>query len=124
MENIIIGVKTKVTLLDIEYDLQVLPLSPSVQVELVGEDYLEKSQRLEELEKKDNLLIDEREELSRLRRDLSAKMEDISIRKIGYMVQSKDKEDFIATVKELKLGSHVVEILEEALKKSNSNVSK
>ena len=124
MTNIVIGAKAKVTLLDTEYNLQILPLSPSVQIELVGEDYLEKSKRLEELEKKDKLTADERTELTSLRRDLSSEMEDISIRKLGYMVQSRDKGDFIATIKELNLASFVVEKLEEALKKSNNSESK
>ena len=124
MENIVIGAKTKVTLLDVEYDLQILPLSPSVQIELVGEDYLEKSQRLGELEKKEKLTADEKEELNTLRKELAKQMENISLRKLGYMVQSKDKGDFIATIEELNLASFVVERLEEALKKSNSNESK
>ena len=124
MTNIVIGTKTKVTLLDVEYDLQVLPLSPSVQIELVGEEYLEKSQRLEELESKEKLLLDEKKELANLRRDLSSKMEDISLKKLEYMVQSNDKGDFIATIKKLNLASFVVERLEEALKKSNSSESK
>ena len=124
MTNIVIGTKAKITLLDVEYDLQILPLSPSVQMELVGEEYLSKAQRLENLEKENELAEEEREELNTLRKDLALKMEDISLRKLGYMVQSKDKGDFIATIKELNLASFVVEKLEEALKKSNNSESK
>ncbi len=122
METIVIGTKTKVVIppLDINYEVLVFPLSPSTQIGLVGDSYLEKSQRLEELEKKRELSSDEKDELNSLRRDLSEEMEDISLRKLGYMVQSKDKGDFIATVKELNLASFVVEKLEEALKKSNN----
>lgn len=124
MINIVIGTKAKITLLDVEYDLHILPLSPSIQIELVGEEYLKKAQRLEELEKKGELTEEEREELSTLRKDLSTAMEDVGLKKLGYMVQSKDKGDFIATIKELNLASFVVEKLEEALKKSNNSESK
>jgi len=124
MTNIVIGVNTKVTLLDVEYELQVLPLSPSVQIELVGEEYLSKAQRLETLDKKDELTEDEKSELEDIRVELAQKMEDISLKKLEYMVQSSDKAEFIATIKELNLASFLVEKLEEALKKSNNLESK
>lgn len=124
MTNIVIGTKVKISLLDTEYDLQVLPLSPSLQMELVGEEYLSKAQRLEALEKESELTEEEKAELGTLRKELSEQMEDISLRKLGYMVKSKDKGDFIATIKELNLASYVVEKLEEALKKSNNSKSK
>jgi len=124
MTNIVIGTKVKVSLLDNEYELQVLPLSTSIQMELVGEEYLSKAQRLEALEKESELTEEEKAELGVLRKELSEQMEDISLRKLGYMVKSKDKGDFIATIKELNLASYVVEKLEEALKKSNNSKSK
>lgn len=118
IQEIIVGTpKLTFRILDKSYTVFALPLTPSQQLLLVDSQYLDKANRLEELEKKGELIDKERVELNKLRVELASKMEEISYNKLKTMLQGKDKEALLEVAKRLNLSSFLVERLEDELKK-------
>ena len=96
------------------------PISPSANISLVDDDYLVKANRLGELEAKEELTADEQTELAELQRELGEKMDSIAYAKLSLMLHGEDTQSFLDIVKEYSIESYALQIVEEALKKTEN----